>query len=643
MFDKTSRIDALVEQILFHKRAYDSGHPVISDAAYDRLEDELRALIPSHPVLELVGKGESSDGEKVPHDPPMLSLAKTYDLDELFAWTKDQALVGTFKVDGVALSLIYQEGALSLAKTRGNGRFGEDVTAKIRWVGECPSKLRSSVPANLEVRGELYCSEVGFAKLLTEMETLGLEKATNPRNIVAGILGRKQHIELARYFQFFAFDVLVKDEQEPFRTEREKFSWLSSQQFKLFHIEFLDTKDAIKSYLQKAKEFLEEGDVGIDGVVFTYDDLKTHTELGTTSHHPRYKMSFKWPGQTAVVGIKRFKWMTSRFGVVTPVAVIDPVFLSGAKITNVTLHNASYVKLFNLKAGDSVEIIRSGEVIPKFLQVVKSAHGSFILPTVCPSCGGGLIYDDVRLLCNNQKTCPAQQLGAILNWIRYAEIEDLSAKRLQAMIDLGLVNHMSDLYKLSVADLLKLPLTKDKMAKKLFNNIQRTKRLSLPHFLSGLGIAGMGRTSWEALLQAFPSLDLIVKLSEADISQVEGFAEKTAHQIVLGLREKQEDIRLLSSVGVDPTPFVPKKTSEGVLSGHSFVITGALSQPRDEVVKKIEKAGGQVISAVSKKVTAIITNELSSSSTKAKKARDLGIAFWSEEELNSRLRSLDDS
>ncbi|MBI2603804.1 MAG: NAD-dependent DNA ligase LigA [Deltaproteobacteria bacterium] len=643
MVDKKAKVDSLVEQILYHKRAYYSGQPVISDASYDRLEDELRTLVPTHPVLELVGTGEAADAEKVPHDPPMLSLAKTYDLEELFAWVKGRGLVGTFKVDGVALSLVYKNGDLSLAKTRGNGRFGEDVTAKIRWVSDCPGKLQGQVPSPIEVRGELYCSEGGFARLMGEMETLGLEKPTNPRNIVAGILGRKQHVELARYFQFFAFDAVVKNETKLFHTEREKFSWLSAHKFKLIQVEFLDSKESITAYLQKAKDFWEDGDVGIDGVVFTYDDLSTHEQLGATSHHPRYKMSFKWPGQTAVVTIKHFKWLTSRFGIVTPVAVIDPVYLSGAQISNVTLHNAAYVKLFNLKAGDTIEIIRSGEVIPKFLQLVKAADGNFAFPSKCPSCDSVLTFDEVRLVCPNRTSCPAQRLGSILNWIRYAEIDDLSEKRLQAMIDLGLIEHMSDLYRLKEEDLLKLPLTKEKMARKLFNNIQKSKNLSLPHFLGGLGIEGMGRTSWEALLQNFPSLDKIVNLLEVDILQVEGFAEKTAQQIVSGLKAKKEDIHKLFAVGVRPIAFEPRKVESGVLKGKTFVLTGALSQPRDEIVKKIEKAGGKVVSAVSMKVTAIITNETSSSSTKAKQARELSISFWSEEELEKHLRSLDDS
>jgi DNA ligase (NAD+) len=349
-------------------------------------------------------------------------------------------------------------------------------------------------------------------------------------------------------------------------------------------------------------------------------------------------MSFKWKGQTAHSTIESFKWLTSRFGIVTPVAVIKPVHLSGAKITNVTLHNASFVKLFNLKIGDEIEIIRSGEVIPKFLRVITESKGTYKFPNSCPSCSEPLTYDEVRLTCHNSESCPAQQLQAILNWIVSAEIDYLSSKRVQEMLKLNLIKHMSDLYKLSVEDLLKLPLTKEKMATKLFKSIQKSKHLPLVNFLTGLGISGLGKTSWEALLEVFISLEAVLEAKPEDIEKVEGFAEKTANQIVSGMKSKRNDIKKLFAVGVKPLPYKKKaSTSSGSLSGKTFVITGTLSRPREDIQKSIEDAGGKVVSAVSNKVTAIITNEPSSNSSKAKKARELQIPFWSEDELTKKL------
>jgi DNA ligase (NAD+) len=629
------KISELAEQILMHKRKYYAGEPIISDADYDQLEAQLSKLAPEHPVLKLVG-AETSENEKASHNPPMLSLAKTYDFDELMSWVKDRDILATLKLDGVALSVVYVNGAFHLAKTRGNGIQGEDVTQKIRWVDSCLPRI-DNAEGTLEVRGELYCSETQFSRLFNEMESLGLEKPSNPRNIVAGVLGRKQYAELARFFEFSPFEVVFLESglKTKFRTDFEKFNWLKKQGFKVGDVELLHNKDEIQKYLDKAKEFMTEGDVGIDGVVFSYNDLRLHEELGATSHHPRYKMSFKWQGQTARSHITSFKWLTSRFGAVTPVAVIEPVVLSGAKITNVTLHNASYVKLFNLKIGDEIEIIRSGEVIPKFLRVSQAVDGVYALPKQCPSCHGSLAYDDVRLLCYNSEKCPAQHIQALLNWISSAEIDSLSIKRLQEMLNLKLVHHVSDLYKLEIEDLLKLPLTKEKMAKKLYDSIQKTKHLPLVNFLTGLGINGMGKASWELVLETFETLEAIQKARFEEIIAISGFAEKTANQLITGMQNKRSDIEKLFAVGVHPSAYKKKMISSYVpLKGQTFVITGALSRPREEIEKIIEDAGGKVVGAVSKKITAVITEERDSTSAKAKKARELGIPFWSELQLS---------
>jgi len=633
-------ITKLSERILECQRAYYRGSPLISDVEYDALEKQLQQLDPKHPILWKVGhKGSVDEGKKVAHEPPMLSLAKTYDLEELKTWAKGELLTGTLKVDGVSLSLVYENGLLVLAKTRGNGEWGEDVTKKIEWVPDCLRKLVSIkpggvIPQKAEIRGELYCDDAQFSKLLIEMEALALDKPTSPRNIVAGILGRKHHDALARYFGFFAFDLLVSFQEIPFKSEVEKYHWLEDHRFKLPFYKALKTEAQIASFLEETKYFMEEGELGIDGAVFTYDDLSKHEELGKTSHHPRYKLSYKWQGETKESQIKDIRWATSRLGIVTPVAIVDPVYLSSASITNVTLHNAAYVKQFNLKTGDVIKIVRSGEVIPKFLEVVEAASGEALLPENCPSCGEVLYYDQVRLLCSQKKSCPAQQFGSILNWIRCAEIDDLSEKRVRSMVELGLISHPSDLYRLSLEDLLKLPLTKEKMAQKLLTNIAKSKMLPLTQFLNGLGVPGMGRALWEEVLQVFPSLEKILQAKLEDIAAISGFGTLRATVVVEALQEKTPDIQKLLEVGVEPFIRVkPVQQGSLPLAGKLFVITGSLSRPRQEVVDAIVLAGGKVTESVSKKVTALITEALDSGSSKAKKAQELTIPIWSEKEL----------
>jgi len=626
----TKLISHLADQVLHHKKIYYAGKPEVSDAEFDRIEDQLRKLSPNHPVLDFVGTEVSGASAKVAHKDPMLSLAKTYDLEELERWLKDYSVVGMQKIDGNSLSLVYEDGELVLAKTRGNGREGEDVTPKVRWVSDVIPKFAKNY--NVEIRGELFCFESNFIKLVKEFTLLGLEKPTSPRNIVAGLLGRKSYFHLARYFNFYAFDVISENTDLQFEREIDKFKWLDSRGFQLPMPEILKDIDEVKNYLDQVKVVMSQNEIGLDGAVFSCDDLKLHKELGNTSHHPRFKMSFKWQGETAQSKVLEIIWATSRLGIVTPVAVIEPVSLSGATITHVTLHNAAHVRLYDLKKGDVIELVRSGEVIPKYLETVKHGKGSSEFPESCPECGEGLSFDDVRLRCLNTEGCPAQQSGAILNWIKCVGIDDLSEKRLGQMMDLGIVNAIPDLYRLTKDELLRLPQTKEKMADKLFKNIQASKKVDLAQFLNGLGIAGTGLTSWEKLVKEFKNLESLQSASAEDIASVDGFAEKSADQIITGLKRLTPMIKELFKVGMKPE--APQFSSDtGPLMDKHVAITGSLSEPRAVFEKMIRDAGGNPTSSVSKNTYAVVTSDPTSSSSKMKKARDLGVQIWGEDEL----------
>ena len=470
----SEKVEKLANEIYKNKRLYYAGNPAISDYDFDKLENELRTLAPNHPVLSFVGTDDGQNGKKVAHAKAMLSLQKTYDFAELAKWVEKNPSVGMWKVDGNSLSLVYEDGKLVVAKTRGDGKMGEDVTEKAIWVSDIRRSFNEDY--SLEIRGELYCSESKFGDLAEYMESKGLDRPTSPRNIVAGLLGRKSHVSLARYFNFLAFDVISDDPRLQFATEMEKFSWLKEMGFSLPNPKLIEDEKTLETYVEEVKNYMDDGDVGLDGVVFSYDKTSLHEELGETAHHPRYKISFKWQGETAVSKIDQIIWATSRLGVVTPVAQIIPVELSGAKITNITLHNAEHVRAYNLKSGDEIRLVRSGEVIPKFLEVVNATEGHYQWPKRCNSCETELNFDGVRLKCPNKETCPAQQKGTILNWIKNAGIDSLSEKRLDSMMDMDLVKKSSDLYLLSVDDFLKLPLTKEKMAQKLFRKYKRFKK-----------------------------------------------------------------------------------------------------------------------------------------------------------------------
>ena len=466
------------------------------------------------------------------------------------------------------------------------------------------------------------------------MEKLSLPRPLSPRNVVAGLLGRKEHPDLVRHFSFMAFDLLYHDEGALPATEMAKLDTLTALGFSLPAPKLLTSAASVEAYLEQVREKIDADELPLDGAVLSFHDLAHARELGSTSHHPRSRMAFKWQGETAVAKINNIVWDTSRFGIVTPVAEIEPVSLNNASIRRVTLHNAANVKHHNLKRGTEIKIVRSGEVIPKFLAVVREGEGELDIPTTCPSCASPLEDDGVRLVCTGNE-CSAQQLRSVLNWIRAAEIRDLSEKRLEAMMELELVKSIPDLYRLTKEDLLRVPLTGERMATKLHTAIAASKQLPAERLLSGLGIRGGGRATWRALLQVAPTLEALLRLSAEDISKIDGFADKSAEQIYQGLQDRRALLDELLAVGVEViTPTVPQSSSQ---QGQKYVISGTLSQPRAFYQELLEKHGATLASSVSAKTTAVVTNDPSANSSKIKKARELEIALIDEQEFLARL------
>ena len=393
---KIQRIQELEKLIIHHKERYYKGQAEISDEDFDKLEDELKKLDPQNPVLQVVGFKQSEQVNKVEHQKKMLSLDKTYDEKDLEKWIDKKEVLSIFKIDGSSCSLVYENGHLVIAKTRGDGQFGENITKKAVFIPDIPKSVETK--NNVEIRGEVYCIEKNFFLLSKEMKELGLEIPSSQRNIVAGLLGRKENIQLSRHLSFQAFDIIT---EEKFQNEHQKLDFLKASGFKTPDYVIHKGIKELKAKLQEARDFMSSGNYLIDGLVFIYDDLKLHQELGETGHHPRYKLAFKFAGDTKVAKINDIEWGVSRNGTLTPVALIEPTELSGAIISRVTLHNFGMVQNFQLKAGDKIEIIRSGEVIPKFLGVVEKSGGNFFYPERCPSCQSKLIVDDIWLFCEN--------------------------------------------------------------------------------------------------------------------------------------------------------------------------------------------------------------------------------------------------
>jgi DNA ligase (NAD+) len=623
---KTSRIQELEKLILHHKERYYQGHPEVSDETYDHIEKELKSLDPENPVLNLVGFKQTENVDKVVHQRKMLSLDKTYEDKDLTKWIGKEDVVSVFKIDGSSCSLIYENGHLVMAKTRGDGQLGENITKKALFIPDIPKHI--SGKRSFEVRGEVYCVEKSFFTLSKEMQAMGLEAPTSQRNIVAGLLGRKENIQLCRHLSFQAFDIIG---EEKFSKEHQKLDTLKEAGFTTPDYQIHKSGKEVKERIAEAKDFISGGDYLIDGLVFVYDDLKLHAELGETSHHPRYKIAFKFAGETKVAKINEIEWGVSRNGTLTPVALIEPTELSGAMIGRVTLHNFGMVQNFQLKSGDKIEIIRSGEVIPKFLGVVERSNKEYSYPEYCPSCESKLKIEDIWLFCDNE-LCPSKVKEEILNYIHKAGIDDVSDKRLEEMINKGLVEKIPDLYRLKREDFLLLEKVKDKLANKMFENIEKTKNLGLAQFISAIGVEGVSIAKSEKIIaQGYNTLEKIQSLTLDKMLQIEGFAEKSSSSILQSLERKRDLIEELKSVGVK-VKADEVVTGEGPLTGLKFCITGELSQPRPQVEKLIKMNGG-VIAGVSKNLNYLVTNEEDSSSSKYVKAQSLGIPIISETKL----------
>ena len=556
----------------------------------------------------------------------MLSLEKTYDEKVLHKWIDNREVVSIFKIDGSSCSLIYENGHLVLAKTRGDGQFGENITKKAVFISEIPKYIPGL--KNFEVRGEVYCIEKKFFVLSNEMEEMGLERPNSQRNIVAGLLGRKENIQLSRHLSFQAFDIIG---EEKFHKEHQKLEALKEAGFMTPDYVIHSGVQELGERISEAKEFMGSGDYLIDGLVFIYNDLKLHNELGQTSHHPKYKIAFKFAGETKTAKINEIEWGVSRNGTLTPVAIIEPTDLSGAIIGRVTLHNLGMVQNFQLKAGDKIEIIRSGEVIPKFLGVVEKSDTEFSYPSVCPSCGKKVKSQDIWLFCDNE-ICPAKIKEEILNYVHKAGIDDVSDKRLEELIKKGMVEKIPDLYRLKIEDLLLLEKVKIKLASKMYENIQKSKEQTLAQFISAIGVEGVSVAKSEKIIShGYNSIAKIMNLTIEKMLEIEGFAEKSSESILASLAGKRLLIEELLSLGV-----VVKTdeiaTGEGPLKGLRFCITGELSQPRPVIENLIKKNGG-VIAGVSKNLSYLVTNESDSSSSKYKKAQVLGVAIINESKL----------
>lgn len=653
-------------------RYYVLDDPEIPDAEYDRLFSELQRLEAEYPELKTpdsptqrVGGAPSPAFAAVRHRQPMLSLRKADDeaaLHDFDRRVREVLLKGAVdyiaepKLDGLAVSLIYQHGVFVQGATRGDGETGEDITANLRTIRSLPLRLHGDVPPLVEVRGEVYLPLAGFRKMVADAEAKGEKPPVNPRNAAAGSLRQLESVITAkRPLAFYAYAVGISEGWTPPPRHRDMLEQLKRWGFPVSElIEAVQGADGCQRYFEAIGAKRASLPFDIDGVVFKLDDLAGREELGTVSREPRWAVAYKFPAEEAVTVLENVEFQIGRTGAVTPVARLKPVFVGGANVSNATLHNMDEVQRKDVRIGDTVVVRRAGDVIPEVKEVVlaqRPADARVVeLPPACPVCGGAIAREEGEAIarCTNGLSCRAQLHGALIHFVsrKAIDIDGLGDKLLALVIDELEVRTPADIYlKLDVSKLAALERMGEKSAQNLVNAIAASRATTFGRFLFSLGIPVVGETTARDLAQAFGTLDALLAAAEADLATEHAekkkerfprlqavpdvgptvaasiahfFAEPRNRDVIAQLVRSADD----GGAGIHWP--APKAAAEGVLTGKTFVITGTLpGMSRDEASALIEAHGGKCTGSVSAKTDYLLAGEAAGS--KLAKAEKLGV------------------
>lgn len=631
--DKQARIEYLATQILYlNERHFLDDVSEVSDEEYDMMYAELKALDPDNEVFNEVGASTEDIPEevKVKHDRPMGSLAKALSVQEVLAWAKQfrgMRILISPKMDGCAISLHYVDGQLVLAATRGDGLVGENVTANALQIDDIPNTIKNF---SGEIRGEVYMTWESFSRLVAKAEEEGKKKPVNPRNSAAGSLRQFNHPEITRErgLNFVAYDVFY--DKAPFVCARDKKSF----------VEMLDTPFVnFVEFNAETFEALTFDAAGkrpglpycIDGLVLMLDECKDLESLGTigNSHCPRGAIAFKFPPAEAVAPVNDITWQVGRTGRITPVAELEPTFIDGSTVSRATLHNYANVLTLQLAIGDTVRFCKSGDIIPYIKKVEQRGDDrrGINYPSRCPSCGADTECGDVDVVCVNP-ACPAQLDAKILHWLRRLDVKGVGSANIAKLRSAGLLNSLSDLYRLDAAGIKELT-GGEKSAQKIIEAVAAVKDVPLWTFLAGLGIPECGRTTSKVLAKKYKTLASVLAAAKDELVELDGVGELTAGYIVNGLQKMTGVIGELQGF-VNVQDEVEK---EGSLKGVSICITGTISMGKKVAHKMIEDAGGEAWTSVKQGLTYLVTDNPNSTSSKMKKAQKLGVQIIDETKM----------
>jgi DNA ligase (NAD+) len=660
------RADELATQIRYHReRYYRDDEPEISDAEFDALVRELQTLVDEHrgldprdTPLEEVGAPPSATFAPVRHVVAMLSLDNAFDRAELAAWharierviTDPVTFVGEPKLDGLAISLLYEDGRLVRGATRGDGETGEDVTANVATIAAIPDRLRGrSVPSRLEVRGEVFMPLASFEELNRRQGDAGDRLFANPRNAAAGSLRQKDpRITASRDLAFDAYQLGVKDGGPVLHSHHQTLEWLRDLDLPVNdHIQQLASLDAVYEFCEQIEANRHSFGYDIDGAVVKVDDLAQRNELGFTSRAPRWAIAFKFPPEEKTTLLKGIMVSIGRTGRATPFAQLEPVFVGGSTVGLATLHNQDEVARKDVRVGDTVIVRKAGDVIPEVVGPVlakrKKGARKWKFPSRCPVCDQPLVRPEgeADTRCVNVD-CPAQRVQRIVFFAGRSamDIEGLGEERVTQFVEAGLLRDATDLYDLTVERLVPLERMGQRSAQLLVDAIDQSRSRPLAKLLVGLGIRHVGPSAAQALARELGTLDAIATASHEELAAVEGLGGVIASSVVeFFANERNRDfVRRLVEAGVNVVgpPKAEVRTDVPSLAGMTFVLTGTLpSMTREEAQAELEARGGKVTGSVSKKTSYVVVG--ASPGSKLAKAEQLGVATLDEAGLRHLL------
>jgi len=663
------RIARLRREINYHiYRYYVLDDPVVSDAEYDALMDELSELEAEHPGLitldsptQRVGPQPAEGFAKVEHPAPILSLDKTTDGEEIHAWwervskfippdSPPVAWVIEPKLDGLTVVLHYQDGLFVLGATRGDGSVGEDVTTNLRTVRTLPLRIPIEpgirVPHRLVVRGEAIMLIENFEEFNRRQAGEGEKLFANPRNAAAGSLRQLDpRITASRPITLLCYRIVDTDDADGVvpATQWETLAYLRELGFPVSeHVARFESLDRVIAYCEDWIERRDMVPYEVDGLVIKVDDLATQAAMGVVGRAPRGEVAFKFPGREATTKLVDIGVNVGRTGVLTPYAELDPVQLGGVTVRRATLHNFEDLRRKDIRVGDTVVLRRAGDVIPYVVGPVVAARTGeekvYQLPTVCPSCGEPVVSseDEVAVYCANV-ACPEQRVRRVNHFAAVMDIEGLGERTAQLLVERGLVRDAADLYYLTRDDLLGLEGFAEKSTDNLLAAIGASKARPLAQLIGALGIQNVGYTVAHLLASRFRALDDLASADRKDLEAIEGMGPHTSEAIVdwFARPRNREFIDKLRRAGVKlerEAEEVPAAPAEGALTGLTFVITGTLSRPRQEVAALIERHGGKDTGSVSRNTDYLVVGE-SPGGSKYRKAQQLELPMIDEARL----------